>query len=297
MKRIHRICLALLSAIILLSACGQQTPTWQEQYDLGVRYLSESNYEEAIIAFTAAIEIDPKQAPAYVGRGDAHMGMEDYDLAEQDFNKALELDPTLDLSEKFGAIEAGRNALLRSALEESLRPSIERLDIPFTVDAITLGESDIDVAKNAYLSRPYAYSNLMYSSAEDDTLDIDTVYTCFGMDDTPIPPGYEEDEFGFIFAAPVAGGGINSIVIADPDFTCLGSLRIGDNGGTALAFFGFPEDAPIGELEWKLPNGAVLSYSGVDSEEYSFNYQLDFYWTEVDIVGGTIHRIYLQEEQ
>lgn len=32
------------------------TLTWQEQYDLGLRYLSEGNYEEAIIAFTAAIE-------------------------------------------------------------------------------------------------------------------------------------------------------------------------------------------------------------------------------------------------
>ena len=56
----------------LLCACGQSVPTWQEQYDLGVRYLSEGSYEEAVIAFTAAIEIDPKQAAAYVGRGDTY---------------------------------------------------------------------------------------------------------------------------------------------------------------------------------------------------------------------------------
>lgn len=49
--------------------------TWQEQYDLGMRYLSEGNYEEAILVFTAAIEIDPRQAPAYVGRGDAYTGV------------------------------------------------------------------------------------------------------------------------------------------------------------------------------------------------------------------------------
>lgn len=46
--------------------------TWQEQYDLGMKYLSESKYEEAIIAFTLAIDIDPKQTPAYMGRGDAY---------------------------------------------------------------------------------------------------------------------------------------------------------------------------------------------------------------------------------
>lgn len=84
MKTIHRICLILICLVVLLSACGQanteieettSTLTYQDYYDLGVRYLLESNYEEAIIAFTAAIEIDPKQAPAYVGRGDAHTGV------------------------------------------------------------------------------------------------------------------------------------------------------------------------------------------------------------------------------
>lgn len=43
------------------------------QYDLGIRYLSEGNYEEAIIAFSAAIKIDPKQASAYIARGDAYV--------------------------------------------------------------------------------------------------------------------------------------------------------------------------------------------------------------------------------
>ena len=59
MKR--RFC-ALLAVLLLLTACGQTAEAaWQEQYDLGMKYLSEGNYEEAIIAFTAAIEIDPKR--------------------------------------------------------------------------------------------------------------------------------------------------------------------------------------------------------------------------------------------
>lgn len=64
-----------------LCACGGgkqaegQAPTWQEQYDLGLRYLSEGKYTEAVLAFTAAIEIDAKQALAYVGRGDAYVGV------------------------------------------------------------------------------------------------------------------------------------------------------------------------------------------------------------------------------
>jgi len=89
--------------VIELSACGgyfsSAAPTWQEQYDLGVRYLSEGNYEEAIIAFTAAIEIDPKQAPAYVGRGDAYVASgeteENLTAALMDYEAALDLDGTL----------------------------------------------------------------------------------------------------------------------------------------------------------------------------------------------------------
>ncbi|MGN0965897.1 MAG: tetratricopeptide repeat protein [Dysosmobacter sp.] len=81
-----RICSFLLTLILLLglTACGQGGassaasasggPTWQEQYDLGVRYLSEGSYAEAILAFTAAIDIDPKRPDAFIGRGDAYVG-------------------------------------------------------------------------------------------------------------------------------------------------------------------------------------------------------------------------------
>jgi len=95
-----------LLVVVSLCACGQKAPTWQEQYDLGMRYLEERNYEEAVIAFTAAIEIDPKQAPAFVGRGDAYVGSASkydeetqgeeaskaYGLAAADYLAAIDLD-------------------------------------------------------------------------------------------------------------------------------------------------------------------------------------------------------------
>ena len=92
----HRISCILLTIVMVLglAGCGQKAedaPTWQEQYDLGVRYLSEGKYEEAIIAFTAAIEIDPKRPEAYVGRGDAYVAAGDSDHARADYEKAGEL--------------------------------------------------------------------------------------------------------------------------------------------------------------------------------------------------------------
>jgi len=92
-------CLWVVLAIVLsLCACGGQeaepaaeAPTWQEQYDLGIRYLSEGNYEEAIIAFTAAIEIDPKQAEAYIGLADVYTAQGDTEKAAEVLNQALDV--------------------------------------------------------------------------------------------------------------------------------------------------------------------------------------------------------------
>lgn len=71
MKRIAAVTL-LLCLLLSLCACGQKAPTWQEQYDLGARYLTDGNYEEAIIAFEAAIKIDPKQVEAYKSLSEAY---------------------------------------------------------------------------------------------------------------------------------------------------------------------------------------------------------------------------------
>ena len=81
----RRLIAILLSFILLfsLTGCGQSPSAWQEQYDLGVRYLNEGNYEEAVIAFSAAIGIDPKQPEAYIGMANAYMELGDYDKAAE----------------------------------------------------------------------------------------------------------------------------------------------------------------------------------------------------------------------
>ena len=100
MKRATAFWLIPILCLLMLCSCSKSpAEQWQEQYDLGVRYLSEGNYEEAIIAFTAAIEIDPNRAEAYVGRGDAYVASgenaENLNAALSDYEAALELDNTI----------------------------------------------------------------------------------------------------------------------------------------------------------------------------------------------------------
>jgi len=89
MKKFLSIMLAFVLALSL-AACGGSAAaeSWQEQYDLGVKYLSELNYEEAVVAFTKAIEIDPKQAEAYVELARVYVQQENKDEAKKVLYKA-----------------------------------------------------------------------------------------------------------------------------------------------------------------------------------------------------------------
>ena len=79
----------LLIFTLLLAGCGEKAPTWQEQYDLGVRYLSEGNYQEAILAFTAAIQIDPKQEQLYLSLAEAYSAIGDTEKAAETLRQAI----------------------------------------------------------------------------------------------------------------------------------------------------------------------------------------------------------------
>lgn len=80
--------LLLVVALLLLTACAK-APTWQEQYDLGLRYLSEGNYQEAVIAFAAAIEIDDRQPAAYAGLAEAYRQSGDLEKAREALQQGL----------------------------------------------------------------------------------------------------------------------------------------------------------------------------------------------------------------
>ena len=53
--------LCLLLALALLAGCASAAERWQEQYDLGMRYLTEGSFDEALAAFTDAIAVGPNR--------------------------------------------------------------------------------------------------------------------------------------------------------------------------------------------------------------------------------------------
>ena len=80
-RKLLRVSIVLILTFLLLIACGN---AWQKHYDLGMKYLSDGNSEEAIIEFEAAIEIDDMKPDTYIGLAEVY-------IQQGDFKKAIEI--------------------------------------------------------------------------------------------------------------------------------------------------------------------------------------------------------------
>ena len=253
-----------------LVACGQKAPTWQEQYDLGVRYLSDGNYEEAIIAFTAAIEIDPKRPETYMDLAQLYIQTGDETAAEEILRKGYEATGNEEIlsllqTQEEKAKQREQDKALKE-IEDALYPEVNKLAIPFTIDRIEIGATTIDVPKKDYRNYIGYYTNLM----NDDT--VDTVYNGFWDEKVANPLGHDENEFGFLFSAPSGGGPVTYGIANQRGLTCLGQLQIQDNAQTVLDFFHFDAEPIPGHINWELDDVRTLYYQCTDSDNFSFTY-------------------------
>ena len=84
----------------------EETTAQENLYDLGIRLLNAGNYEEAILTFQAAIQIEPKRAELYVGLADAYVGCGQYEMAIQTLaNAPADVDDAAAIQEKLGEAE------------------------------------------------------------------------------------------------------------------------------------------------------------------------------------------------
>ena len=67
--------------------CGCNAP----EMELGRKYLSETNYAEAIAAFTEAIKLNPDDIEAYMARAEAYAALKKYDEANADYTAVIEM--------------------------------------------------------------------------------------------------------------------------------------------------------------------------------------------------------------
>ena len=131
MKRWFCLCLGIL-LLLNGTACRSNLSTWQEQYDLGVRYLSEGDYEGAIIAFTAAIEIDPKRSEAYLNLANVYVELGDLEAAIGTLETGYEATGSEELFQKLSDLQKNDDKNIAKQFQVMLQAenAVQYSDLP-----------------------------------------------------------------------------------------------------------------------------------------------------------------------
>lgn len=124
---------------LLMAACVTQSQTEAEvkntksrarsHTDLGAVYLQDRRYDIALEEYTLATEIDPAFAVAYNGLGLVHAALGQDSQAEQNFRRAIQLDPNnSEAHNNYGNFLCARNRI-----DESIKEFMEAIKNPLYV--------------------------------------------------------------------------------------------------------------------------------------------------------------------
>ncbi len=138
------ITIVLAAAVVLGVGAGAAvvtnlgTSTTQSALKLAQRYLSEQNYEQAIIEFERVLEIDPMNIEAYLGLADAYIALGETDSAVEILNKGFELTGDRDIAAKLEEITGGNEPAHTDVTTIAEQPTPEDYA---TVQTTTVSES------------------------------------------------------------------------------------------------------------------------------------------------------------
>ncbi len=164
----------------------------QVKLDLGNKYVSELDYENAIIAYEEALEIDPYCLDAYLGLSDAYLALGQEDMAIEIMEQAKELLPeNVDIYVSLAQLYAsqGQTSLAVSILEEGIETTgSDRLKD-------MLGEYWPEDAKTELAAgRGTSAETSEIPPKEEDSLEDDTVSIGIRQETKPIIVVSREDE-------------------------------------------------------------------------------------------------------
>ena len=131
MKKLLSIILAAILTITMFTSCADTAEALTSVYlNLGEKYLTDLDYEEAIVYFNKVIEVEPKNARAYLGSAEAYVAMGDIDSAIAILEQGIEVadDPTeleAMLAELLGEGEAETDEEIITNEEGEIEPVAE----------------------------------------------------------------------------------------------------------------------------------------------------------------------------
>ena len=106
-----------LSIIIVIWVSGSKERNYEEQLKLAERYLDELDYDRAIAAYKAAIDIDPDNPEAYLALADTYVEIGDLEAAKKILEKGLKRTGDEEIEERLAEIE---EMILKVEMEQEI---------------------------------------------------------------------------------------------------------------------------------------------------------------------------------
>jgi tetratricopeptide (TPR) repeat protein len=100
-------------------------------YNRGVAYYNKGQYDEAILDYGRALEINPRLAKAYFARGNVYDKLGQHDEAILDFTKTLEINPWY--AEAY--YNRGRSYYVKKEYDESWKDIKRAQDLGYKIPA------------------------------------------------------------------------------------------------------------------------------------------------------------------
>lgn len=116
-----------IAVFALLSGRNSSAKRVAELLDLGDKYLTEQDYEQAVVTYREVIEIDSKCEEAYLGLADAYIGIEDYETARSILSQGIEQIDSEELKAYLAEIEEVYMRMLDESTEEKANEEKEQL--------------------------------------------------------------------------------------------------------------------------------------------------------------------------
>ena len=184
---------AMIAMAVIAISAGKKNDSIQEKLRLGQRYLSEMNYEQAVVVYKSVIEIDPKNAEAYLGLAEAYIGQGMYKQAENCLKEGYERTNDEKIADKIE--EVGKQTESIASLNETSQEDKQGSEISISQDG---SENKVDDITEILTNAKQHLNNLEYDNALEEykkvlELDPENVEAFLGIIEVLLRQGKYED--------------------------------------------------------------------------------------------------------
>lgn len=126
-----RITLLIVCVLLAVTACGNSIERQiAKQLELGEKYLTELNYEEAIVALQKVIDLEPRNVEVYLQLAEVYVQMKDYDRVIEILEQGYQNTQNEDVLEKLEKVKQEKtdremDAMLEPVYEYMLAKNID----------------------------------------------------------------------------------------------------------------------------------------------------------------------------